>query len=307
MFRCALVLFAAVSCSAAPRVDNVLEKMTPPDASAVVGARMDALRGTDLYRRLIEAGKLPQLDAFAKETGFDPRTDVRELLLVTTPKGRVLLARGTFHVNAEATRGVPRTRHGGYQILGQPTGAFCILDETLAAAGDTAAIEEALDEWVSGSHTAARGLLGRVAGASENAQIWGISTGVADFLADNVPTTGGVDFSKIFHGMQDVWFEGNLSNGLRAEVHGSAATEEDAMHLRDAVRGLVGMGRLSVPEKQPELLRLWDGIVATQTGKAIAIRMDIAADLMEKLVAMLSSQRPGDDGTRRSRNLKGRI
>ena len=162
--------------AAAPRVDNVLEKMTPPDATALLGARMDALKGTDLYRRLLETQKMPQVDQFALDTGFDPRRDVRELLFATTPKGRVLMARGVFRLNNATLKGVAKTRHGSYTIWGREGGAFCILDSSLAVAGDMAAIEETLDEWVSGTHTGAKALLGRVGAAGENTQLWGIST-----------------------------------------------------------------------------------------------------------------------------------
>jgi len=51
----------------------------------------------------------------------------------------------------------------------------------------------------------------------------------------------------------------------------------------------VGLGRLQVPENQPELLRVWDGITADQQGRSITIRADIAQNLFDKLIQMLSS------------------
>ena len=280
---------------AAPRVDNVLEKMTPPDATSMVGAHMEALKATDLYKKLIAAQKLPQLDQFAEDTGFDPRRDVRELLFVTTPKGKVLLARGTFRLNAATLKNVRKTRHGMYDIFGNEGGGFCILDSSLAAAGDIEGIEAALDEWQSGTHTGAQKLLARMGPTNDRAQIWGVSTGAASFLADNIPlTAGGIDFSKIFRGLDGVWFQADLNGGLLADVHGTTAKEQDAVSLRDAVRGLVGLGRLSVSPGNQELLRLWDGINAEQTGRSITMKADIAQDLIEKLVEMLSAGRPRD-------------
>jgi hypothetical protein len=284
--KLAVILFSTLA-FAAPRVDNVLRKMTPPDATSLVGAHMDALKSTELYRKLIEAQRLPQIDQFASDTGFDPRRDVRELLWVTTPKGNVLLARGTFRL--KPLKDVRKTRHGRYDIWGNEGGAFCILDPSLAAAGDPAAIAEALDEWTSGAHHGAEKLLARVNAVSEKAQIWGVSTGAATFLADNVPALGGaVDFTRIFRGLEDVWFQADLSAGLGADVHGNTASEKDATALRDAVRGLVGFGRLSVPPKNPELLRLWDGITAEQSGRAVVVKADISQELVEKLVELMS-------------------
>jgi hypothetical protein len=123
-----------------------------------------------------------------------------------------------------------------------------------------------------------------------DAQFWGIPTGLAGFLADHTPgVSSGLDFSKIFRGLEDTSFQANLNTGLRAEVRGTTANEKDAISLRDTVRGIVGFGRLQVPENQPELLRVWDGINAEQQGRSITIHIDIAQDLLDKLIQMLSS------------------
>lgn len=288
------ILFTATMAWAAPRVDNVLEKMIPADAVSVVGGRMDVIKATNLYQKLVAAQKLPQMDQFAQDTGFDPRRDVRELLFVTTgSRGRVLLARGNFHPNAEALQGVRKTRHGNYDIWGQENGGFCVLDPSLAAAGDVDAIKDALDEWTSGKHVTGPKLIAKASAVGEKAQIWGYSPGLPTFLIDNIPKTStGIDFSRIFKGLDEVWFEADLSSGLLADVHGTTATDQDAINLRDAVRGLVGLGRLSVPEKTPELLRLWDGITVEQSSRLIVLKTDIAQELIEKLVQMLGAAGP---------------
>ena len=92
---------------------------------------------------------------------------------------------------------------------------------------------------------------------------------------------------------QDTWFEVDLSGGFRADVHGTAASEKDAVSLRDAVRGMVGLGRLNVPEKQEDLLRVWDGITVEQQGRSIRVRADIAQDLIDRMVQLLGTGRNG--------------
>jgi hypothetical protein len=290
----ALVLLIAFGASAEPKIDNVLVKMVPPGTTSIVGARMDVLKATDFYKRMLAAQKLPQLDKFAVESGFDPRRDVKEILFAEAPQGSVLLGRGTFRINEPILQGAKKIRYHEYTIVAQEASGFCILDSTLAVAGEIPAIEAALDEWKSGKHTAALPLIAKVKAASESTQLWGVSTGAAAFLADNLPImSGGIDFSKIFRGLEDTWFVGDFSAGLRADVHGTAAKEQDAANLRDAVKGLVGLGRLSVPEKQPELLKLWDGITVEQMGRAITVHADIPQDLMERVVRLLSASRTG--------------
>ena len=96
--------------------------------------------------------------------------------------------------------------------------------------------------------------------------LWGVSTGFAGFLANNLPHAGnGIDFSAIFRGIESTWFSASVASGFQAAIHCTTATEKDAMNLRDAAKGLVGLGRLSVPQNKPDLLRFWDGITVDQT------------------------------------------
>ena len=76
---------------AEPRIDNVLVRMVPPGATSLIGGRMEAIKASEIYKKLLASQKLPQVDAFAAESGFDPRRDVRELLYATGPAGSVLL------------------------------------------------------------------------------------------------------------------------------------------------------------------------------------------------------------------------
>jgi len=117
-----------------------------------------------------------------------------------------------------------------------------------------------------------------------------VSTRFAGFLADHLPrSASGIDFSKIAKGLDDTWFEASFSGGVQAGIHGVAATDQDAINLRDAVKGLIGFGRLSVPENQPEMLKLWDGITVDQQGRAIAIEADVPQSLADQMMRMLTS------------------
>jgi len=288
---------AASVVSAAPRVDNVLIRMVPPGPTSLVGAHMDQITASDLYQKLTAQQKLPQLDQFARDTGFDPRHDVREILLADGPQGSVLLARGKFNLKKDPAPGMKVVRHGQYNIhvLESSTAAaipsgYCILDSSLAVAGDLPAIEAALDEWKNGTHKAALPLLKTVADINEQTPIWGVSTGFAHFLAGNLPRAGnGLDFSAIFKGIESSWFSATLTSGFQAGIHCTTATEKDAMNLRDTAKGLIGLARLSVPEGQTDLLHFWDGVTVEQTGQSFALNIDISGDLIDQMVRMLSS------------------
>ena len=215
-----LLLLLSSALAAQPRVDNVLEKMVSPSATGLVGAHMDQIKQTEMYRKLVATqGGFQQLDEFARDTGFDPRRDVREILFVTELYGSVLLARGDFHLNPAVLKNFTRYREGRYDIWRQGNNGFCILDSTLAAAGDVDAIVDTLKEWTSGSHTSAKRLLGYVSAVQPQYQIWGISTGSGNFLVDHPPAPdSGLDFSTVFRSLQDYWFEADFSAGMRAEI-----------------------------------------------------------------------------------------
>ena len=176
-------MFLTAAAAAQPRIDNVLIRMAPPGTTSLAGAHMDQIKATEFYRKLVEQQKLSQIDRFAKETGFDPRRDVREFLFADTLTGGVLLARGTFplHPNVKNTRPL---RHGRYTIQTSGEAGFCILDATLAVAGNLKTLEAALEEWTSGTHTVAQPLLANARNIDPQSQLWGVSTGFAGFLAD---------------------------------------------------------------------------------------------------------------------------
>jgi hypothetical protein len=282
-------------CQPAERVDNVLAQLVPADTEALFGARMEQLKSAPLYTKLIGQQKLPQLDSFASETGFDPRRDVRDLIVASSgrPNSGVLLARGTFHIAEVKT--FKKVLYRGYVLSLTPKedAGFCILDQTLAIAGPTASMKAALDHYLSSTRNASTDLLDQARAVPQQFQIWSVSAGAADFLANNLPHDGNAaNFGKIFRSMENTHFQADLSRGLNAVAQGQCRTEADAKSLGDAVRGLIGFGRLSVPDNQPELLRIWDGLHVDQNARTLTITANVPQDLIDKLVQFFQTAGP---------------
>ena len=72
---------------------------------------------------------------------------------------------------------------------------------------------------------------------------------------------------------------------------GDCRTEQDAKTLGDAARGMIGLGRLSVPENQPEMLRLFDGIKVEQKQQSVQLNVNIPPDLIDRLLKMTETRR----------------
>ncbi|MDQ6707463.1 MAG: hypothetical protein M3Z85_15985 [Acidobacteriota bacterium] len=282
--------FIATPCrSDSGRVDPVLAQLVPATAVSLFGARMDQVKSTPLYQKLVAQKKLPQLDRFAAETGFDPRRDVRDLLVASNGKDTVALARGTFRLGN--LQDVHKTDYKGYTLYIRDDNGYALLDGSTAVAGTLPGLHAALDQYKSGTRSATAALLARAESIPGQYQVWAVSIGGADFIARNMPQSGNAaNFSKIFRSLENTMFEADLRNGLDAIAQGNCQIAKDAKDLGDAARGLVGFGRLSVPENQPELLKLWDGIHVDQKDKNITIAAKISQDLLDRLVRMVNAE-----------------
>lgn len=288
--RFAPAFFAlAALASAQIHPDPVLARMVPPGAVMLLGVRMDRIKTTPMYRMLVTSGKLADLDTFTRQTGFDPRRDVRELLLAASPSatGAVLLARGSFHVIQDG--GLKVAKHGEYAIHQQGEFGYCLLDSTTAAAGPLPMLYAALDHWHSGAPPATPKLLDQTARIPASSQIWGVSLG-----GFNVPGTlsmskGSLDFGPIFRGVEQTVFWADLSGGVDAVLEADVKTEGNAKDLTDAANGLIGMGRLTVPQNHEELFRFWDGFKAVQQGRRVSLTIHVKQDMLSHLADMLQS------------------
>lgn len=294
-----LMIAALPVCHSEERVDNVLARLVPPDSVSLFGARMEQLKSTPLYQKLVGQQKLPQLDEFTEATGFDPRRDVRDLLVASSGKAKsgVLLARGSFHITAELSKmkELRRLDYHGYVIWTNPAedSGFCIMDSTLAIAGPIAGLHEALDQYKAKPAASTAALLTKARAVPNQFQLWVVSTGGADFIANNLPDEGpAANFRKIFHSLENTNMEADLSHGLAAIAEGNCRTDLDAKNLGDAARGLIGFGRLSVPDNQPELLRIWDNIQVERADKTVRINANIPQELIDRMIQLFGPSSP---------------
>jgi hypothetical protein len=264
--------------------------MVPADSVTLIGMRMQQLEATPLFQKLLAQQKIPQMDQFARDSGFDPRRDVRDLLLASNGKQTVMLARGTFNVKPPDK--ARKLSYHGFAIManggtGPAQYGFCILDSTLAAAGPLPALEAALDQYKSGNRNNAAALLARARTVAENYQFWVVAAGTSQLITENMPgASNGPDFGRIFRSLQNALFEADLRNGLKGFVEGDCTTAQDAKKLSDAARGMVGMARLNTPEDQPDLLRVWDGFKVEQSDRKVTLTMDVGQDLVDQLLKL---------------------
>ncbi len=286
-------LLALTACHSAETgrtsVDATLAALVPPDATMLAGIRMAAIRSTPLYQKMLAQKRLERLDEFARQTGFDPRRDVRELLVASNGKDSIVAARGTF--NVRAFEGMTRSMYKGYALYTRDRGGVALIDNSTAIAGTLDAVRAVLDRYQAGNRSGPAQLLARARQIPPENQVWSVSNGFDNLLTGRIPESGNAaNFGRILRSLENTTAAADLRTGLNGYINGLCRTEPEAKNLGDAARGMVGLGRLSVPENQPELLRLWDGIKVDQQQRTINITVAIPQDLIDKLINLLGTE-----------------
>jgi hypothetical protein len=83
-----------------------------------------------------------------------------------------------------------------------------------------------------------------------------------------------------------------LSRGLNAVATGDCKAEQDAKSIGDLLRGIVSLGKLSVPQGQSEMMRLYDSIQVDQQQKSVKLVVKVAPDMIDRLLEVMGTVRP---------------
>ena len=288
-----IVLFTLTACNSAETrrtgIDSTLIALVPPDSTMLSGIRMEAVRATALYQKMLAQKALPQLDNFARQTGFDPRRDVRELLIASNGNDVLMAARGTF--NLRAIEGSTKSSYKGYTLYASESRAVGLVDSSTAVAGPLSAVRAALDRYKAGDRARPEELLARARQIPSENQVWSVSNGFENLLTMTIPQEGNAaNAGRILRSLENTTAAADFRTGVNGYINGLCRSDQDAKNLGDAARGLVPLGRLSVPENQPELLKLWDGIKVDQQQRTVKITFAIPQDLVDKLIDLLGRQ-----------------
>ena len=298
MKACLLAFCVAIlGCSSTPvgskGIDPALAALVPADTILLSGIRMNELRATPLYTKMLSQQRLSELDDFSRQTNFDPRKDVNEMLLASNGVESVLLARGNFKIQAPA--GMKKSIYKGATLYGKTGGAYAILDATTAVAGVESAVRRALDQKQSDQKQSGRpgpaSLLDRARALPGSGQLWFVSSGWGTLPERLAGDAGNLsNMGRLLRTIENASGTADLRSGITATLIGHCRTDPDAKNLGDAARGMVGLGRLSVPENQPEMLRVFDGIKVEQKQRTVQVNVSISPDLIDKLLKMTETR-----------------
>jgi hypothetical protein len=286
------VAFAVAGCSSAPpagpKIDPALAGLIPADTVMLAGIRIEALKKAPVYQKFLAHRSIPQIDEFATRTGVNPQKDLWELLYVSNGKSGALLGHGMFSDEGEPKlqqRGDNRFGYKGFNLVGNERMAILLISPTVLAMGDTDELRAMVDahEKSAGPPPAMAALLARMSPA---AQLWAAyGGGPAQLPFDTSGNLGNIN--KILSLIQTGTLYLDLSTGLAGVAQGTSATDENAEQLEGGLKALIGLGRLSTSEKQPELQMVWDGLRPTRENREVKLHIDEPEQSVDGLLNLL--------------------
>ena len=116
-------------------------------------------------------------------------------------------------------------------------------------------------------------------------QIWTAGIGTGALLSEALPRSGNLaNLRNVVTGLESYTVGMDMSSTLKMQANFVYASEADAKRVHDGLRGLVALGKMSVPKESPELLRFFDGIQISQQQAVLTLMTDVPAHSVTKFM-----------------------
>ena len=294
----AVLLIAAAALSACHKpgttgvsVNSAFRPLIPPDTKALAALDVDKLKTSGLFQRHQNLLNSPFLDALSERVGLDPRRDISNLLVAWNGKDAVAIARGGFNLGALESKlpslGTRPTRYKSYTIFGDNRDALAFLKHGVAIAGPLQTVRSEIDLESSGGGGVPDELQARLAMIPKGDQVWAVSRGGLAFA--DVPMRSDIEsaLSNIVSYVSDTNLGVAFDTGTHLSAEIVCISNEGAQRVRDALRGGIGLARLTTRDDESDLLQLYDAIQVSQDQQIIHVNADISGQLTDKLLAHL--------------------
>jgi hypothetical protein len=271
------------------RVDPELEAFIPADTVFITGADVAAIRDTAVYQKYLSAASLPQLEEFIQRTGLDPRKDLRRILSCSNGSTALFMARGGFKLADLEPRlkanGAQPFVYQGRTLFGDQQRALVFMNNSTAIAGSTAELRAIIDHRDKNKRGLPPALKQKIDAIPAGVQVWAALIGGVPGINLGVPRDSNLgNLLQVFRGVESATLGIDLRNGFGVHAGVDCRSDNDARHVHDALKGIIGLGRLSTPDNQPELLKLYDAIEVNQQQTAVRIEAQIAPAQVDQFV-----------------------
>ncbi len=266
-----------------------------PDTKVLAGIRADELKASPLYKQHENQLQIPLVDAFSERVGFDPRRDLSDLLVAWNGKQPVFMARGRITQSELEQKlssfGAQRTAYKKYTLFGTASESLFFLKNDTAVAGSADVLRRVIDIHDNGTAGVPNELQQRLQALPKQDQIWAVSRQGLPFADVPMSSDIGSALSNIVAVVSGTSVGIGVDTGTHLQMDITCVSDQGAQRVRDALRGGIGLARLTTKDNEPDMLRLYDSIHVDQDQQLIHVRADLPADLTDKLLAQLSQLR----------------
>src|SRR5579872_2380606 len=281
-----------------PAVDQQLLGMVMPDAKVLAGVNVTSAVNSSFGKYLLAqmAPKEQEFQQMAVLTGFDPRTDLIELLAATNGAANatsgLALAKGTFNLgaitNLATTHGATIQTYNGATLVLDPNsktpGGIAFLG-SIAVAGPLDQVKAAIDRQSKPS-TIDSNLKSQAQALSGNQDAWVVSIIGPPPMQLPTGAAGGTNImpantlTQITGGQAGVTF----GDPVVVTAQATADNATDANNLAGMLQLMVNMAKMQA-DKNPEAAQLANALTVGVTGNVINVKFTIAQADIQKLSA----------------------
>ena len=295
-----LHLFAAATLFAGSlfAADPGLVSLAMPDTQVMTGVNVEQVRLSPLGQVLLaQTGDLfaGGLEKLIQTTGFDPRRDLREILVSSNGQpasgSTIAMARGAFDVpkileTARADGATTDTYKGVPMILRAARGSMAFPDSTVAIIGEAADVRAAIDR-LSAPTAINSALAVQVNQLSTTEDAWFVSMAPLSQLQPKAPGASGAGpdpfaiLSKVQQASGGVKFGANAVVSLRAV----SQTDQDAAALAAVLKAFASAGDLYFPkDTYTPAASLLKSLNATSDGPVTTVSLSVPESLIEEMI-----------------------
>jgi hypothetical protein len=288
-------LAATLSCSRLATkgvvVDSSFQPFIPPDTKVLASIQIAKVEATPLYNSHKEQFNLAQLQAFSERTGLDPSRDLSEILFAWDGKQSLLMARGHFSQSRVGPKleslGARRRSYKNFTLFGDDRNSLAFIHDGFAIAGPYQSLCDVIDGRNKSQAGIPAELQRRLEGIPKADQIWAVSR--EGLPVAGLPMRSDIDsaLSNIAGVVSSAAMGIGIDTGIHLQADLTCISDEGARRVRDALRGGLGLARLTTKDSQLGLLRLYDSVHVDQENSVIHVRSNLAPDLANQLISYI--------------------
>jgi len=281
--------------------DPELVSLAMPDTQVMMGVNGEQVMLSPFGQFLLaQSAQVPdELQKLIETSGFDPRRDLREILVASNGQpgfhSQIVLARGTFDIpkilEAAQASGAAVGTYKGVSMFGDKQGSIAFPDSTLAIAGDADNVRAAIDR-KSAPTAISSALAVQVNQLSTTEDAWFVTMAPLSQLQPQAAGTAGAVpgpfamYSKVQQASGGVKFGANVVVNLQAV----SQRDQDAAALA-AVLKAMGIGLSGNSNAQAAwAAELLQNLSVTAEGNVTKVSLTVPETLIEQMMQASHTQ-----------------